>query len=77
MPQLEEAGPPSTLKGYNGAVVQFLEFCDKEKVPVKCMFPTGETVLCAFAASRLGQQAGSTIRNQLAGLKFGTPCGIQ
>jgi hypothetical protein len=60
---------PSTLKGYNGAVAQFLAFCDEEKVPVKFRFPTSETVLCAFAASGLGRRAGSTVRNQLAGLK--------
>jgi hypothetical protein len=60
---------PSTLKGYNGAVAQFLAFCDEESVLVKFRFPTSETVLCAFAASGLGRQAGSTVSNQLAGLK--------
>jgi hypothetical protein len=45
---------PSTLKGYNGAVAQFLAFCNKEKAPVKYRFPTSETVLCAFTASGLG-----------------------
>jgi hypothetical protein len=66
---LRNAWAPSTLKAYNGAVRDFLAFCDKEAVDQKHRLPAEEVVLCAFAASGVGRRSGATVREQIAGLE--------
>lgn len=59
----------ATLKNYGGAVDRFLAFCTSEGVPEELQLPADEFVLCAFAASSAGIHAGSTVRNDIAGVK--------
>jgi hypothetical protein len=63
------AWAPSTLKAYNGAVRDFLAFCDKEGIDQKYPFPAEEVVLCAFAASGTGRLSGGTVQKQITGLE--------
>lgn len=60
---------PSTIKRYDGAIRQFIRFCNTEQIPEHLRFPANEFVLCAFAASSIGTHSMTTPRNRLSALK--------
>ncbi|KAF7296201.1 hypothetical protein HMN09_01088800 [Mycena chlorophos] len=66
---LEHGWAPGTLDNYGSAVARFREFCRQEHVPAALQLPAHEFVLCAFAASSAGVQAGSTARKNISALK--------
>ncbi|KAH9924119.1 hypothetical protein B0H21DRAFT_701128 [Amylocystis lapponica] len=59
----------STLNNYDGALSAFHTFCDSENVPPAARLPAGEHLLCAFAASRAGTHAKTSVRNSLSGVR--------
>ena len=59
----------STVKRYSSAIQLYLRFCDMERIPQNLRFPADEFVLCAFAASSIGQHSSSTPRSRLSALK--------
>lgn len=66
---LAHAFAPSTTSTYTYTVKKFLLFCDLEKIPFHLRWPADEFILCAFAASYLGQISGSTVKGYLAGIR--------
>lgn len=56
-----------TLEGYQGGVNRFFSFCLANNIPVS--LPTPEWLVCAFAAHRAGTCSGSSIANDVAGLR--------
>ena len=58
-----------TLKSYSYHVQLFTNFCETENIPQSQRFPSDEIVLCAYAASRLGNISGDTARKHISGLK--------
>jgi hypothetical protein len=63
------AWAPSTRRLYNSAVLRFLQFCDGLGVPVASRLPAEEDILCAYAASLMGSRSGSSIKNDISGLR--------
>ncbi|KAJ7103266.1 hypothetical protein B0H15DRAFT_1017052 [Mycena belliarum] len=66
---IQNAWAQPTLKKYGASLEAFLRFCDKENIPDSQRLPAGEVLLCAFAASRAGEIAGSTARDAIAAVK--------
>ncbi|EIW81307.1 hypothetical protein CONPUDRAFT_56296 [Coniophora puteana RWD-64-598 SS2] len=66
---LDKAWAPSTCEKYNASVNAFHSFCDSETIPLPARLPASEYILCAFAASRIGGIAGSTVRGHISALK--------
>ncbi|KAJ7724785.1 hypothetical protein B0H16DRAFT_1333271 [Mycena metata] len=66
---LQHGWADSTLTNYGSVVDRFLGFCTGQGVPQRLQLPADEFVLCAFAASGAGVQAGSTARNNISALK--------
>lgn len=66
---LDSAWADSTQRKYRGTITNFLNFCDSECVPLQDRCPASEHLLCAFASSRLGTVAGSTVQSHISALK--------
>ncbi|KAH7926293.1 hypothetical protein BV22DRAFT_966964, partial [Leucogyrophana mollusca] len=66
---LGSAWAGSTLSKYALGVTAFLTFCDGENIPAGSRLPASEHLLCAFAASRVGEISGSTAQNQISAVR--------
>ncbi|EIW81264.1 hypothetical protein CONPUDRAFT_73044 [Coniophora puteana RWD-64-598 SS2] len=66
---LDKAWAVSTREKYTSAISVFLAFCSTELVPEPARLPASEYLLCAFAASRIGNIAGTTVQGYIAALK--------
>ena len=66
---IQDGWANSTIDRYSGAIKEFIQFCDAERVPEHMRFPTDEYVLCAFAASSLSKHSGSTPCARISALK--------
>ncbi|KAG2737982.1 hypothetical protein P692DRAFT_20883038 [Suillus brevipes Sb2] len=66
---LDSAWAASTRHHYHSIIQAFLNFCDIENIPPSDRCPASEHLLCAFAASRIGVLAGSTIQSHMSALK--------
>ncbi|KAJ6502990.1 hypothetical protein DFH09DRAFT_844939, partial [Mycena vulgaris] len=66
---IEHAWADSTLSKYASGLDAFLVFCDKEGIKKEQRLPANEFLLCAFAASRVGEIAGGTARGAIAAVK--------
>lgn len=66
---VQNAWADSTLQKYGNSVDAYLRFCDKEGVTRAQRLPASEFLLCAFAASRLGEISGITARGAVAAVK--------
>ncbi|KAF5381009.1 hypothetical protein D9615_003938 [Tricholomella constricta] len=66
---ISQAWRPSTASRYALAVSQFTDFCSAESVPLSYCLPASEDLLCAFASSLAGHNAGATIRNKCSALR--------
>ncbi|KAJ7512573.1 hypothetical protein B0H11DRAFT_2151964 [Mycena galericulata] len=66
---LQHAWAESTVQKYSSSLEAFFRFCDKEKVAKEQRLPASEFLLCAFAASRVGEVAGVTARGAIAAVK--------
>ncbi|EIW77100.1 hypothetical protein CONPUDRAFT_157365 [Coniophora puteana RWD-64-598 SS2] len=66
---LDTVWASSTRNKYAAGVAIFHSFCDSEHIPDASRLPAAEHLLCAFAASRIGSIAGSTVRGYIAALK--------
>jgi integrase len=64
---IRRAWAADTLKKYSGGVERYKRFCVARHIEPP--FPTTEATLCAFAADTAGSRAGSTIKNDLAGIR--------
>lgn len=60
---------PSTARKYKYSVAAYLKFCDNLRIEPSQRFPASEELLCAFAASRIGEVSESTVRNALSAIK--------
>jgi hypothetical protein len=58
-----------TLAGYTSTVYNFLSWCESEHIPSKLRFPAHESVLCAYAARRIGLFSGKTARADITALR--------
>lgn len=56
-----------TLEGYQGGINRFFSFCKSNGVPVS--LPSPEWLICAFAAHRAGSCSGSSVANDIAGIR--------
>ncbi|KAG2128260.1 hypothetical protein DEU56DRAFT_742110 [Suillus clintonianus] len=56
-----------TLEGYQGGINRFRSFCASNNIPISLPIP--EWVLCAFAAQRAGTCSGSSVANDIFGLR--------
>ncbi|KAF5384197.1 hypothetical protein D9615_003232 [Tricholomella constricta] len=66
---ISQAWRPSTAERYALAVSQFTEYCAAEAIPLSYCLPASEALLCAFASSLAGRNAGGTIRNKCSALR--------
>jgi hypothetical protein len=66
---IQHAWADSTLKKYGQSLEAFHHFCNAEGVSMDQRLPANEFLLCAFAASRVGEIAGSTARGAMAAVK--------
>ncbi|CUA69255.1 ABC transporter B family member 6 [Rhizoctonia solani] len=66
---LPHALAKSTLSGYSSTIQRFIAFCTEQNIPIDRIFPSDETVLCAFATSFAHRETGGSLANALAALK--------
>lgn len=66
---LKHAWAASTMEKYAGGVQHFNAFCDRENVDTCFRLPASEFLLCAFASSRSGEIAGTTVRNEISAIR--------
>jgi hypothetical protein len=66
---LEHAWADSTIEKYSQGLEAYHRFCDKQQIPASYRLPASEELLCAFAAARVGEIAGSTARSAVAAVK--------
>jgi hypothetical protein len=66
---LEHAWADSTIEKYSQNLEAYHCFCDKQEIPAPFRLPASEELLCAFAASRIGEVAGGTARSAAAAVK--------
>jgi hypothetical protein len=66
---IRHAWADSTLQKYGQSLEAFHHFCSKEGISAEQRLPANEFLLCAFAASRVGEIAGSTARGAIAAVK--------
>jgi hypothetical protein len=66
---LEHAWADSTIEKYSQSLEAYHRFCDKQVIPASFRLPASEELLCAFAASRVGEVAGGTARSAAAAVK--------
>jgi hypothetical protein len=60
---LQHAWADSTIKKYNSGIKIFIDFCNREHIPIPYRLPASEFLLCAFAATDTGVLAGTTAQN--------------
>lgn len=65
---IREAWRPSTLGKYSNGIHRFLTFCNTENIPNSFCLPASEYLLCAFAASTIGERSGETISADISTL---------
>jgi hypothetical protein len=66
---IRRAWAADTLKKYSGGIERYKRFCFKRNLDPEMSFPATEATLCEFAAETAGLRAGSTIKNDLAGIR--------
>jgi hypothetical protein len=66
---LRHAWADSTIKKYNSGIKLFIDFCNRERIPISHRLPASEFLLCAFAASDAGILAGTTAQNRISAVR--------
>jgi glutaredoxin 2 len=66
---IQHAWADSMLKKYGQSLEAFHHFCNTEGVLMEQRLPANEFLLCAFAASRVDEIAGSTARRAMVAVK--------
>ncbi|KAJ6489476.1 hypothetical protein C8R47DRAFT_951031, partial [Mycena vitilis] len=66
---IRRAWADSTLTKYSQGLDAYQSFCDSENISQDKRLPANEFLLCAFAASRVGEIAGGTARGAIAAVK--------
>ncbi|KAJ7692861.1 hypothetical protein B0H17DRAFT_1132841 [Mycena rosella] len=66
---IQHAWADSTLRKYGNSVARYILFCENEGIEKGKQLPASEFLLCAFAASRVGEVAGVTARGAIATVK--------
>ncbi|KAJ7699686.1 hypothetical protein B0H16DRAFT_1668785 [Mycena metata] len=63
---LSHAGAKNTVAKYSGSLNEFHVFCDHKGVTLAQWLPANKFLLCAFAASKLSEIAGGTVRGAIS-----------
>lgn len=66
---LGESCTQGTASKKAASVREFVRFCRKRHIPKEHVFPSSQSLLCAFAASYFGKLAGGTVRGKISAVK--------